>query len=143
MLDPVDRSVRIFELISLRDDVIRFLLSDLARWCQAKWGSSHIEVDVSAYAPRMQRTLVELGFLPVAYIPALAFHEVERLDVVKMMRLLIPPEVSTEGLTPRAKAIADLVLRQFKSRAVLPRIAEAVQRCRCSPGRLTRRPPGP
>ena len=59
-----------------------------------------IEVDVSAYAPRMQRTLVELGFLPVAYLPALVFHEVERLDVVKMVRLLDPPEVSHRRAHP-------------------------------------------
>ncbi len=75
----------------------------------------------------MQRTLVELGFLPVAYIPALVFHEVERLDVVKMVRLLAPPDIPTDALTPRAKALADVVLRQFRSRVVLPRIAQAVQ----------------
>ncbi len=75
----------------------------------------------------MQRTLVELGFLPVAYLPALVFHEVERLDIIKMIRMLIPPEVSTENLTPRTKKLADLVLRQFVSRRVLPQIEQAVQ----------------
>ena len=126
-LDPVDNSVRIFELITLRDEVIRFLLGELERLCREKLGSSHLEIDVSAYAPRMQRTLVELGFLPVAYIPALVFHEVERLDVVKMVRLFIPADVSTESYTPRAKELADLVLRQFNSRRVLPQIAQVVQ----------------
>ena len=61
-----------------------------------------------------------------AYVPALVFHEVERLDVVKMVRLLTVPEISTERLTPRCKALADLVMRHFRSRSVLPRIAEAV-----------------
>ena len=125
-LDPLDKAARIFELISLHDEVIRFLLSDLERMCREKWDCL-VEVDVSAYAPRMQRTLIELGFVPVAYVPALVFHEVERLDVVKMVRLLTPPDVRTEGLTPRCKALADLVLRRFRSRSVLPRIAEAVQ----------------
>jgi GNAT superfamily N-acetyltransferase len=127
ILDPIDKAVRIFELIALHDEVIRFLLSDLERSCREKWGVGCIEVDLSAYAPRMQRTLLELGFLPVAYVPALVFHEVERLDVVKMMRLLIPPEAATEGLTLRAKALADVILRRFRSRSVLPRIAQAVQ----------------
>ena len=99
-LDPVDKAVRIFELIALHDEVIRFLLSDLERVVPREVGICFIEVDVSAYAPRMQRTLIELGFLPVAYLPALVFHEVERLDVVKMVRLLTPPEVRTDGLTP-------------------------------------------
>jgi CRP-like cAMP-binding protein len=74
----------------------------------------------------MQRTLIELGFLPVAYLPALVFHEVERFDVVKMVRLLSPPQVHTEGLTPSCEALAQLVLRLFRNRTVLPRIAKAV-----------------
>jgi GNAT superfamily N-acetyltransferase len=126
-LDPVEKAVRIFELISLPDEVIRFLLRDLERRCREEWGVCYIEVDVSAYAPRMQRTLIELGFLPAAYVPALVFHEVERLDVVKMVRLLVRPEIDTRGLTPRGRVVAELVLRRFRSRDVLPRIAEAVQ----------------
>jgi N-acetylglutamate synthase-like GNAT family acetyltransferase len=124
-LDPLDGAVRIFELIALHDEVIRFLLIELDRACREA-GGFLVEVDVSAYAPRMQRTLLELGFLPVAYIPAVVFHEVERLDVVKMLRLSTPPAVCTDGLTPRCKAMADLVLRRFRSRSVLPRVAEAV-----------------
>jgi len=124
-LDPVDKAVRIFELIALRDEVIRFLLSDLERACREKWDCL-IEVDVSAHAPQMQRTLIELGFLPVAYVPALVFHEVDRLDIVKMVRLLNPPQVRTDGLTSSCEAMAELVLRLFRNRTVLPRIAKAV-----------------
>jgi ribosomal protein S18 acetylase RimI-like enzyme len=124
-LDPVDKAGRIFELIALNDEVIRFLLSELERACREKWDCL-IEVDVSAHAPRMQRTLLELGFLPVAYLPALVFHEVERLDVVKMVRLPSPPHVRTDPLTPACEALAELVLRLFRNRTVLPRIAKAV-----------------
>jgi CRP/FNR family cyclic AMP-dependent transcriptional regulator len=124
-LDPVDKAVRIFELIALHDEVIRFLLSDLERACREKWDCL-MEVDVSAHAPRMQRTLLELGFLPVAYLPALVFHDVERLDVVKMVRLLSPPQVRTDVLTPGCAAMAELVMRLFRTRMALPRIAAAV-----------------
>jgi CRP-like cAMP-binding protein len=106
----VDKAVRIFELIALHDEVIRFLLGDLERACREKWDCL-IEVDVSAHAPRMQRTLIELGFLPVGYLPALVFHEVERFDVVKMVRLLNPPQVRTDALTPSCAALAELVVR--------------------------------
>jgi GNAT superfamily N-acetyltransferase len=125
-LDPVDRAVRVFELIALHDEVIRFLLADLERACREEWGCL-IEVDVSAHAPRMQRALLELGFVPVAYLPALVFHDVERLDVVKMLRLLSPPRAHADGLTPACAALAEAVLRLFHNRMVLPRIAEAVQ----------------
>jgi GNAT superfamily N-acetyltransferase len=126
-LDPTDKSVRVFELISLHDGVIRFLLGALERASRERWGNGFMEVDVSAYAPRMQRTLLELGFLPVAYLPALVFHDVERLDVVKMARLPSPSGVPTDGLTPRCRALAELVLSRFRSRSILPRVAEVVQ----------------
>jgi GNAT superfamily N-acetyltransferase len=126
-VEPVEKEVRIFELIGLHDPVIRFLLSELERLCREEWGSAYVEVDVSAYAPRMQRTLLELNFLPAGYVPALVFHEVERLDVVRMVRLLVPPDVSAEVPTPPVQALADVVLGQFRARGVLPRIAQAVQ----------------
>jgi hypothetical protein len=125
-LDPIDKAMRVFELISLHDEVIRFLLTALDRASRERWGASFVEVDVSAFAPRMQRTLLELGFLPVAYLPALVFHEVERLDVVKMASLASAAEVDTSGLTPRCRELAELVLRRFRSRSILPRVASVV-----------------
>lgn len=127
MVDPLDRTVRIFELISLNDHVIRFLLGEVEKLCREKLNVCFIELDVSAYSPRMQRTLLELGFLPVGYVPALVFHEVERLDVVKMAKLLCPLNLGEVCLNPEAQEVADIVLRGFRSRQVLPRIAQAVQ----------------
>lgn len=123
--DPVEKAVRIFELITLDDNVIRFLLGELDRMCRESWRCL-IEVDVSSQAPRMQRTLVELGFVPVAYLPALAFHEVRRLDVVRMVRLRESPRFIGVGLAPSCASMAELVLRQFRSRAVFPQVARAV-----------------
>jgi hypothetical protein len=106
---------------------VRPLLGELERRCREEWGTCYAEVDVSADSPRMQRTLVELGFLPVAYAPALVFQEVERVDVVKMVRLLVPPEADLTPLSPKARTIAEMVLRQYRARQVLPRIARAVR----------------
>jgi GNAT superfamily N-acetyltransferase len=125
-LDPVEKLARVFELIVLYDGVVRPLLASLDRLCREEFATHYVEIDVSAYAPRMQRTLVELGFLPAAYIPALVFHHVERLDVVRMVRLLAPLDVTTQVLTPASQRIADVVLCLFRSRTILPRIAEAV-----------------
>jgi GNAT superfamily N-acetyltransferase len=126
MVDPAECTVRIFELIAVHDLVIRPLLAGLEQLCREELSVAYVEVDVSAHAPRMQRTLAELGFLPVAYVPALVFEDVERLDIVKMARLLVRPNVETAFLTPQARALADVVLRPFRSRDVLPRITAAV-----------------
>lgn len=126
--DAVERSLRIFELIASNERAIRFLLERLLAQCRDELSVEYIEIDVSAHAPRMQRTLVELGFLPIAYVPAMVFHRVERLDVVKMARLLIAPKLGALALTPDAQAIADIIMGRFREQAVLPEVAEALHR---------------
>lgn len=74
----------------------------------------------------MQRTLLELGFLPVAYLPAMVFHDVERLDIVKMSRLLVPVDLEGIELLDRTQPFAELVSHQFASRQILPRVAAAI-----------------
>jgi CRP-like cAMP-binding protein len=116
----------VFELIAPNDRAIRFLLERLLERCRNEFGTQYVEIDVSAHAPRMQRTLVELGFLPVAYLPAMVFHRVERLDVIKMARLLIPPRLGEMQLTPGMGQIAEVVMRSFRRQAVLPEVADAL-----------------
>lgn len=127
MLDPVERTVRVFELIALADDVVRFLLAELERKCREEMGVQYIEIDVSAYAPRMQRTLLELNFLPVAYVPAMVFYHVERLDIVKMVRLTQLQELGPLALTDPVQAVADVVMRGFSTCVIAPRMAEAIK----------------
>jgi GNAT superfamily N-acetyltransferase len=126
--DPIDRAVRIFELIALDDRVTRFLLESLSRSFHERDDVDYVEIDVGAHAPRMQRTLLELGFLPVAYVPAMVFAEVERLDIVRMARLLCPPDFDEMHLGERGRAIADVVLPPFARQRVLPEIERAVGR---------------
>ena len=125
LVDPLEKAVRIFELISLSDQPIRFLIAQLLGRCREDWGIAYVEVDVNAFAPRMQRTLVELGFLPSAYIPAMVFHEVERLDVVKMSRLLVPPDFSGVVSIEHNQPLMELVMHDFTQAAVLPEVAQA------------------
>lgn len=126
--EQVDRNVRVFELISQRDDVIRFLLSEVERRCREEWDIAYIEIDVSADAPRMQRTLLQLGFVPIAYAPALAFHQVERLDVVKMAKLQVPLDLGSIMLIPPTRDICEMVLSAFARKEVLPRVGEVLDR---------------
>ena len=126
-MDPVEHTVRVFELIALADDVVRFLLSELERKCREEMGIEYIEIDVSAYAPRMQRTLLELNFLPVAYVPAMVFYQVERLDIVKMVRLNKLQDLGPLALTEPVQAVADVVMRGFSTCIIAPRMAQAIK----------------
>ena len=122
--DEFEGNVRIFELVHLEESAIRALLVALHERCRES-GVVAVEVDVAAHAPRMQRTLLEYGYVPAAYVPALAFHRTERLDVVKMWRLLGRLGETRYDLTPETAKIADIVLAGFTRRDVSPRILEA------------------
>ena len=127
-LDSHEKNVRVFELICLDERAIRVLFEELERRCREELDVCCIEIDVSAHAPRMQRTLVELGYLAVGYIPAMAFHKVERLDLVRMMRVLVPLERGAIDWVAPADRIAKLVLAEIERRESLPRIGRAVER---------------
>ena len=43
-------------------------------------GDEVIDGDVSAHSPRLQRTLLDLGFLPAAFVPGMVFHQTARWD---------------------------------------------------------------
>jgi hypothetical protein len=124
-LDRQEKTLRIFELISLTDRPVRFLLSELIGKSISLWGTEYLEVDVSAYAPRMQLTLLELGFLPVAYIPAMVFHEVERLDGIRMVRIATPVDTEHMQLISACEPLANLILRSFVDREAIPKVVEA------------------
>ncbi len=126
-MDPVEQTVRVFELISLADDVVRFLLVELERKCREEMDIEYVEIDVSAYAPRMQRTLLELNFLPVAYVPAMVFYQVERLDIVKMVRLNKLQDLGPLALTEPVRVVADVVMRGFSTCVIAPRMAQAIK----------------
>jgi hypothetical protein len=74
----------------------------------------------------MQRTLLELGFLPAAYVPAMVFSDIERLDIIKMVRLLAPPDFPPLELSPRARSVGDVVLAPFIRQRVFPQLERAV-----------------
>jgi hypothetical protein len=126
--DELERNLQVFELITNSDEAVRFLLESLLDLCRNKLNVDYVEVDVSTRAPRMQRTLLELGFLPVAYVPAAVFCDVERVDALRMVRLLTPFEVGPIKLIPEVQPISDHVINAFTRQEVLPAIAEAVSR---------------
>ncbi len=125
-IEPQEESARILELVTADPEPARFLLEEAVRACGEEGRAKYIEADVNAHAPAMQRTLLELGFLPAAYIPAMSFHRVERLDVIRMVKLLAPLTLSGDSLHETTRPIAAIVVRAFQGREIIPRIAAAV-----------------
>ena len=122
MRDDVERVVRVFEVIQEHEAVVRPLFEALEHRC-LEGSVVAAEVDVDADATRMQRTLLELGYEPVAYIPAMAFHEVERVDVLKMYRLFQPLEELPFEAPEPLLSVGRRVLEQFAAVEIRPRLA--------------------
>ena len=120
-LDSCENVVRVFEFICLEEQAVRILLSELEMRACDEYKMCYLEIDVSAHAPGMQRTLLELGYVPAAYVPAMALYRAERLDVLKMARLLIPCEIGPMTLVPPVEGLAELILRDFQRQEPLPR----------------------
>jgi RimJ/RimL family protein N-acetyltransferase len=108
-----NRLVKAIELISSDDDTREKLCREFTRLAQSELKARVIEVDISAYDARLQRTFYDLGFRPVAYAPAMVFHNGERLDVVRMLKF---DRLGLEGksvLTPSVQSIATIVKNSF------------------------------
>src|SRR5690606_25541760 len=97
-------------------DVAGFLLKELDNWAQRIYGAEYLEITVSAYWPDIQRTLSNLGFVPVAYCPSFVFHEVERLDTIKMAKLYVPLDIDHVALTTASREIYEVVRAGFEEK---------------------------
>lgn len=115
-VDTIGRSIKVLELIDLRDDVAGFLLKELDIWAKSRYQAEYLEITVSAYWPNIQRTLSNLGFVPVAYCPSFVFHEVERLDTIKMAKVYIPLNIDQAQLTEESGPIFELVRQGFEEK---------------------------
>ncbi|MBD3292061.1 MAG: GNAT family N-acetyltransferase, partial [Armatimonadia bacterium] len=85
--DPIDDKVRVTELIATDDRARGTLVRALLQHVTDQHSPVYIHVDVSAYAPDMQATLQQMGFFAAGYCPAMVFEGVERLDIVRMVKL--------------------------------------------------------
>ncbi len=130
----LDHAVRIFELVCADEHPVRVLLKELMRRSREEWRVDYVEVDVNAHAPRMQKTLLEIGFVPVAYLPAAVFHHVERLDTVRMHRFYVPVRTTDLHLIDEAKPVFEMVIRNLNTRAIQPKLVQLLPQTRFGQG---------
>jgi len=84
-----DKAVRLIELIGEDDAAQGTLLRLAVESAEQKYNAEVLTCDVNAESPRLQQSLLELGFLPAAYIPGMVFHRTHRPDVIRMMKLRV------------------------------------------------------
>lgn len=106
-------SVRIVELIAADENVKGALLNYAVNRAEEEFEAQVIECDVNAYSPRMQQTMLEMGFLPTSYVPGMIFHHTARYDIVKFAKLNTPWELGPFELTESGQAYYDVVAPAF------------------------------
>lgn len=123
--DPIDDKIRIFELIEFDDAVKGHLLASVDRIAREEFAVKYMEVDVSAYSPKIQRTFERLGFIPVAYCPSMVFDNVERLDVVRMAKVCVRYDPGQMRLMKTGQEMQDIVEHGLEDRLLGMEITEA------------------
>ncbi len=113
-----DKTVRLVELIGEDDATRGTLLHKAIEVAEQKYNAEVLTCDVNAESPRLQQSLLELGFLPAAYIPGMVFHRTHRPDVIKMMKLRLKWDLGPMELTDVSRSYFDIVAPAFEKAAV-------------------------
>jgi RimJ/RimL family protein N-acetyltransferase len=111
--DETNHSVRIIELIAREDRVKGGLLRRVVEQAEQIHQAEALDLDTSAHNARIQRTMLELGFLPCAYVPGMVFHNSQRWDVVRMLKLNVAWDLGPLELTEVSQTMFDLITPAF------------------------------
>jgi GNAT superfamily N-acetyltransferase len=112
-----DANVRITELIAEEGTVKGSLLCFAVEQAEQLHQAGMIECDVDASSPAMQQTLLDMGFLPAAFVPGMVFHATHRPDVVKMVKLNLPWDLGPLALTDLSRECFETVAPPFERAA--------------------------
>ena len=118
LYDEYDRCVRVADAFATDDLSPGALLNYVVKMAQEKFSALYIETDILMTAPRMLKSADQLGFVPVAYMPAFYFENGHCADVVKMVKLNQIFALETMQLTPQAAMVAEIVDANFEEQKV-------------------------
>jgi hypothetical protein len=112
--DEEDRCARMTEAFSCDDVSMGALLTHAVKVMQQQANAVYTEVDILASAPRLLKSAEQLGFVPVAYLPAFFSLHGRHFDVVKMVKLNVVYSLDSAELTAHAKSMVQIIDRNFE-----------------------------
>ena len=111
--DEHDRCVRIVDTFCVDEVSLGAVCQSLAKISQDQLQATYVEMDVLASATRLLKTAEQLGFVPVAYLPAFFSRSGAVDDVVKLVKLNLPYSFEGGEFTRQARSVAEVVDRNF------------------------------
>lgn len=118
VFDEIDRCLRLVDSFSQDDLSMGALLQHVSKLAQSQLNAVYLEVDILMTAPRLLKAAEQLGFVPIAYLPAIYTKEGALADVVKMIKLNMVYSNEDTTFTAQAKAIADIIDNNFQDQKV-------------------------
>jgi len=118
LFDECDRCVRLIEAFSVDDLSLGALVHQAVKLAAERYGAVYVEVDILMTAPRLLKTAEQLGFVPVAYLPAFYVKGGFQADVVKLVKLNLVYSLENAAFTTHARAIAEIVDLNFHDQKV-------------------------
>ncbi|MDX1953324.1 MAG: cyclic nucleotide-binding domain-containing protein [Verrucomicrobiota bacterium] len=118
VFDELDRCVRIFDSFSQDDLSMGALFQQAMKLAQEQFNAVYVEVDILMTAPRLLKAVEQLGFVPIAYLPAIYSKDGSFADVVKLVKLNMVYSLENPSFTASAKAVADVIDHNFQDQKV-------------------------
>jgi CRP/FNR family cyclic AMP-dependent transcriptional regulator len=118
VFDDVDRCLRIVDSFSQDDVSMGALFHQFSKLSQSQFNAVYVEVDILMTAPRLLKAAEQLGFVPIAYLPAIYTKEGAQADVVKMIKLNMVYSLENAVFTSEAKIVADIIDNNFQDQKV-------------------------
>ncbi len=116
--DEQDRCVRVVDTFCADELSLGAVFQAVLKVAVEQHQATYVEMDVLASAPRLLKTAEQLGFVPVAYLPAFFSRSGAVDDVVKMVKLNLPYSFEGGEFTRQARSIAEIVDRNFDEQKV-------------------------
>src|SRR5204863_9877318 len=110
--------VRLVDCFSTDDLSMGTLFSQAVKIAQSQLNAVYLEADILMTAPRLLKTAEQLGFVPVAYLPAFYFNADGHADVVKVVKLNMAYSLEHIELARHAKAIVHIVYQSFQDQKI-------------------------
>ena len=116
--DETDRCARLTNAFCCDDISMGALLAHTVKVAQEQLGAVYVETDILATAPRLLKSAEQLGFVPVAYLPAFHSHAGSNADVVKLVKLNLPYSLDSADFTAHATRTVQIIDRNFEDQKV-------------------------
>lgn len=112
--DEHDRCVRICDAFAADGLSTGALFQQIVNQAQAQLNVAYVEVDLLMTAPRLMKCAGQLGFVPIAYLPAFHSQDGRFTDIVKMVKLNLAYTPDPIDLTPSARGIVNIINQYFE-----------------------------